>query len=76
MEASGLKKIKVLKEENRRLRQMLTDLSLENPVIKDITEKALKPAFMRELVMHLMTMLWLNLHHTACTRAEQPGQPS
>ncbi|ETJ12400.1 MAG: IS1400 transposase A, partial [Escherichia coli DORA_A_5_14_21] len=39
MEASDIKKIKDLEDENRRLKKMFADLSLENRALKDIIEK-------------------------------------
>ena len=42
MEASDIKKIKALEDENRRLKQMFADLSLENWARKDVIEKSLK----------------------------------
>ena len=41
MEVSELKRLKELEEENRRLKQMYADLSLEHEVLKDIIEKKL-----------------------------------
>jgi putative transposase len=41
MEVSDLKRLKELQEENRSLKQMYADLSLENRVLKDIIEKKL-----------------------------------
>ncbi|CBA21968.1 IS1400 transposase A [Erwinia amylovora] len=41
MEASDIKKIKALQDENRRLKQMFADLSLENRALKDVIEKKL-----------------------------------
>jgi putative transposase len=41
MEASSLKRLKELEEENRKLKQMYADLSLELTVLKDIIEKKL-----------------------------------
>jgi putative transposase len=41
MEASDLKKIKDLEDENHRLKQMFADLSLENRALKDVIEKKL-----------------------------------
>jgi putative transposase len=41
MDASSLKRLKELEEENRRLKQMYADLSLEHRVLKDIVEKKL-----------------------------------
>ena len=42
MEAADIKKIKDLKDENRRLKQMFADLSLENRALEDVTEKSFK----------------------------------
>ena len=41
MEASDIKRLKDLEEENRRLKQMYADLSLEHTIFKDIVEKNL-----------------------------------
>lgn len=41
MEASDIKKLKDFKDENRRLKQMYADLSLENRALKDVIEKKL-----------------------------------
>jgi len=41
LEASDLKRIKALEEDNRRLKQMYADLSLDHQVLKDIVEKKL-----------------------------------
>ncbi len=45
MEASDMKKIKGLEDENRRLKQMFADLSLENRALKDVIEKSFKTRF-------------------------------
>ena len=42
MELSDLKKLKLLEEENRRLKHMYAELSLDHKVLKDIFEKKLK----------------------------------
>ncbi|KJY85644.1 transposase [Vibrio neptunius] len=41
MEASDVKRLKELEGENRRLKQMFADLSLEHRIVKDILEKKL-----------------------------------
>lgn len=41
MEASDIKRLKELEDENRRLKSMYADLSLENRALKDIIEKKL-----------------------------------
>ena len=41
MDASALKRLRELEEENRRLKQMYADLSLEYEVLKEIVEKKL-----------------------------------
>lgn len=49
MEVSALNRLKELEEENRRLKQSHTELSLENRVLKEIVEKAIEPDERREL---------------------------
>jgi len=41
MDASALSRLKELEEENRRLKQMYADLSLEHQALKDIVKKKL-----------------------------------
>ena len=41
MEASALKRLKELEEENRRLKQMYADFCLEHQALKDIVQKKL-----------------------------------
>lgn len=41
MEASDIKRLKELEDENRRLKQMFADISLEHKILKDIVEKKL-----------------------------------
>ena len=41
MEASDVKRLKDLEEENRRLKQMYAELSLDHKTLKDIIEKKL-----------------------------------
>lgn len=41
MEASDIRRLKELEDENRRLKQMYADISLEHKILKDIVEKKL-----------------------------------
>ena len=41
MDASQLKKLKELEDENRRLKRMYADLSLDHELLKDVLEKKL-----------------------------------
>ena len=41
METSELKRLKELEEENRRLKKMYAELSMDNEVLKEIVEKKL-----------------------------------
>lgn len=41
LEASDLKRLKDLEQENRRLKQMYADLSLDHKILKDIVERKL-----------------------------------
>ena len=41
MEASDVKRLKSLEEENQRLKQMYADLSLDHKILKDVVEKKL-----------------------------------
>jgi putative transposase len=41
MEASDVKRLKALEDENRRLKSMFAELSLEHRILKDIIEKKL-----------------------------------
>ena len=41
MEASDIKRLKELEDENRRFKQMYADLSLDQEILKDIVEKKL-----------------------------------
>ena len=42
MEASDIKRLKDLEDENRRLKSMFAELSLEHRILKDIIEKSCK----------------------------------
>jgi putative transposase len=55
MSASDLKRPKELEKENRRLKQMYANLSLEHAVLKDIIEKKLKPEGQRELAKYAIS---------------------
>lgn len=61
MEAFDIKKMKDLVDESRRLKQTFADLNLENRALKDVIEKALKPAIKRELVRYLKEMFSMSI---------------
>ncbi len=61
MEASDIKKTRVLEDENCRIKHMFADLSLECRALKDVIEKALKPAMKRELVSYLTVKFSMSL---------------
>ncbi|MDP6725543.1 MAG: IS3 family transposase [Arenicellales bacterium] len=54
MDASDIRKLKELEDENRRLKQMYANLSLEHEALKDVVnKKALGPAEKRELADYM-----------------------
>jgi putative transposase len=53
MEASELKKVKQLEEENAKLKRMYAELALELDMAKYVIKKALKPCVKRALVREL-----------------------
>ena len=55
MDAQQLKELKSLQEENRRLKQMYADLSLDHRILKDIIEKKLQSPVS---VKSLLRLLW------------------
>nr|WP_235615057.1 IS3 family transposase [Candidatus Thiodiazotropha endoloripes] len=66
MEASDIKRLKELEEENRKLKQMFAELSLENHALKDVIgKKALKPAEKQHLVDYLRSEHEMS-QRTAC----------
>lgn len=70
IESPDIKKNEDLEDENRRPKQMLADLSLENRHWKTLSKKALKPACKRELVTHQITTFGLSVHQ-ACRSLNQ-----
>lgn len=50
MEAADIRRLKELEEENRRLKQLYADLSLENRALQDAARKPLRPDEKRELL--------------------------
>jgi len=49
MEASDIKRLKELEDENRRLKQMYAELSLDYKILKDIVEKSCKASCSKKL---------------------------
>jgi hypothetical protein len=51
-----IKRLKLLEEENRRLKQVVADLSLDKVMLQDVlAKKTLRRARLRELVRYLET---------------------
>jgi putative transposase len=67
MEASDIRKMKGLEDENRRLKQMFADLSLECGALKNVIEKGLKPATKRELASYLTAQFTMSLRQACRT---------
>ncbi|WP_431225324.1 IS3 family transposase [Serratia sp. L9] len=68
IEASDIKKMKDLEDENRRLKQMFAELSLECRALKDVIEKkALSPAIKRELVSYLTAQFTMSIRQACRT---------
>ncbi|WP_240464898.1 IS3 family transposase, partial [Paraferrimonas sp. SM1919] len=66
LEASDIKRLKELEEENNQLKRMFANLSLENVALKDlIGKKALAPDEKRRSVNHLVNEFKLTIAH-AC----------
>ena len=61
MAASDVKKLKELEDENRRLKRMYADLSLQNEALKDVVEKKLwgQPKNVSWSIMHVRNMGWV-----------------
>ncbi len=67
MEDSDIRRLKDLEEENRKLKNMFANLSLENEALKDvIAKKLLKPAEKRELVDYLRNEFCLSIRQACC----------
>jgi len=67
MEASDIRKIKDLEDGNRRIKQMLADLSLECRALKDVIEKRLKPVIKRELAHYLISQFTMSTRQACRT---------
>lgn len=72
MEASDVKRLKELEEENARLKKMFADLSLDHSILKEvITKKGCQPREAKATSRRINFGLWLT--HYQGLRAKQPG---
>ena len=55
LEASDIKRLKELEDENGHLKRMYAELSLENTALKKTLQKALRPAERWEVVAHMVS---------------------
>jgi len=54
LQASDIKRLRELEEENRKLKQMYAELSLDHLMLKEVlTKKAVRPAMKRKLIAGL-----------------------
>src|SRR5215210_1694507 len=53
MEAADIRRLRELEEENRRLKHMYAELSLEHRILRGARKKAVKPAVKRQLIVGL-----------------------
>ena len=52
-DVSEAKRLKQLEEENRRLKEIVADLSLDNRILNDVLQKPLKPAVKRSIASRI-----------------------
>lgn len=55
MGVSELRRLRQLEEENRKLKQLVADLSLDKVILQDASKKALRPAQRKALIGYLMS---------------------
>ena len=68
MDASQLKELKELQEENRRLKQMYADLSLDKVMLKKRTiKKVVSPAVKKQVCEHLIATYEIQLFNEKFT---------
>jgi putative transposase len=67
MEPYDIKRMKDLENENRRLKQMFANLSMECLALKDVIEKSLKTSDKRELVNYLTAQFTMSVRQACRT---------
>lgn len=50
-----LRRLKQLEDENRKLKQLVADLSLDKRILQDVLSKSLRPALQREIVRYVQS---------------------
>ena len=65
-----LRRLCQLEDENRKLKQLLADLSLDKVMLQDVLKKALRPTQRKELVGHLIERYRISIKR-ACLVCQQ-----
>ena len=71
-----IKRLKLLEEENPRLKQLVADLSLDKVMLQDVLSKNSKPARRRELVRYLETTYQVSERRGCRVLRSNPGGAS
>jgi putative transposase len=61
MGIAELRRLKQLEEENRKLKQLVADRSLDKHMLQDILKKMVKPAIQRPMVQYLTSSYGLSV---------------
>ena len=62
MDVAEVRRLKILEEENRKLKQLVADLSLDKQMLQDVLRKKLRPAQFRGYGAWLQTCFGVSKH--------------